>query len=136
MCMAGKKFEMISRVVCHFRYTECVCVCQSRVASQSASIFGSSSVPSPKWLPQNKTEQNKMQTEQSCHGNGSGIPLDRQVCECYLILKDFHTTSKFPPDAQKRISPPPSRPLCLSACLLCRTKFLRCEYNWGGCHWL
>lgn len=29
------------------------------------------------------------------------MPLDRRVCECYLRSECFHTTSKFPPDAQK-----------------------------------
>lgn len=51
-------------------------------------------------IKQNRTERNR-----KCHGNGNGIPSDQRVCECYLILKDFHTTSKFPPDAQKQTTP-------------------------------
>lgn len=105
-------------------------------------------MPSPKSYhrKQNGTlaqslERNKIKCKRNENAMemATGMPLHRRVCECYLILKDFHTTSKFPPDAQKRTThsltaspfpPTHSAAIPLYVCVFyVKQNFCTLEYN-------
>lgn len=112
----------------------CLCVCERviRGLARTVSMFGWNSMPSSKSY--NKAEQNGAKRNRAWHGtkcHGSRMPLHRRVCECYLIFpRRFPYHIKNFLRMHKNELPKPSHlPHSLRASILCKTKFLRCEYN-------